>query len=168
MSVVEDEIEESGLALVHLRNNFYRKKLRQVLGIYFLNLGVIAILISIIFYLLKNPTEPFYFPASKAGVLIREVPLQQTDMTMDEIIAWTVSAVQDAYSYDYVNYRQQLQNAQKYFTEYGWRNYMQGLQTSNNLLSLNQYKYVVTARVVGQPKLLTQGLLQGAAILHFE
>ncbi len=168
MNTVDENLEESGLALVHLRNRFYRQKLHQILGIYLLSLIANAILVGIIMYLIKHPTEPYYFPADELSKLIQEVPLQQPNMSLEQTEAWTIAAVESAYSYDFLNFHAQFQDAQKFFTDYGWRQYMQGLQASNNLLSLKQYKYVVIAKVVNQPKLLTQGILTGAASWKFE
>ena len=76
--------------------------------------------------------------------------------------------MQTAYSYDFVNYRAELQNAQKYFASYGWQNYMKALSASNNFLALTTRKYVVIAKVVAAPKLLVQGLLSGAYAWKFE
>ena len=80
-------------------------------------------------------------------------------MSNDVVAAWVVEAVEAAYSYNYVNYRAQLQDAQKYFTEYGWRNYMRGLTASNNLLALTERKMIFIAKAVDKPKLINQGLL---------
>jgi len=133
-----------------------------------LTLAVIGILISVLAFLVRNPTNPLYFAADNVGRLIEVVPVSQPNMSTEQVTAWTIEAVQAAYSYDYVNYRGQLQNAQKYFTSYGWKNYMNALTLSNNLIALQQRKQIVIARVVEKPKLVTQGLLSGAYAWKFE
>ncbi len=156
------------VVLVHLRNAFYRGKFRFTLGLYVLSIVANLILFGLIIYLIQHPTNPLYFPADKIGRLIKVVPLQESDMTTDDVEAWTIQAVQAAYSYDFMNYRGQLQNAQKYFTDYSWRSYMKALAASNNLKALTERKFIVTASVVGQLKVLNNAMLGGAQAWKFQ
>lgn len=168
MSLPNREEETDALVLVGLRNEFYRKKFHFILLIYFFSLIVIAILVSVLVYLIRHPAHPMYFVTDKVGRLIQDVPRTSPNMTTDEASLWAIEAVQAAYSYDFVNYRAQLQSAQKYFTGFGWRNYMNSLEESNNLLALSQRKYVIIAKVVDKPKLLVQGILGGAYAWKFQ
>src|SRR5207249_4213020 len=90
------------------------------------------------------------------------------NMSTENVTAWTVNAVQCAYSYDYINYREQLQAAEKYFTNYGWSKYMDALANSNNLRALTNRKEVILAQAISTPKLLGQGMLAGAFAWKFE
>ncbi|MDR3492494.1 MAG: DotI/IcmL/TraM family protein [Gammaproteobacteria bacterium] len=148
-------------ALPHilLRNEFYRRKYYWLLGVFFLGIVVIALLGWMLTYLVKHPTHPLYFVTDSVGRLIREIPPQQPNMTTADVSAWAVAAVESAYSYDFINFRSQMQDAQKYFTDYGWRNYMKGLDASNNLVALKQRKMIVVAKVIGTPKLSAEGPL---------
>ncbi len=159
---------DDALVMVHLRNGFYRGKFRFVLGLYVLTLIANIILFSIVVYLLRHPTEPLFFPADKIGRLIYVPSLQEANMTPQEVSNWVVEAVEAAYSYDFVNYRRQLQSAQKYFTNYGWQKYMKALSASNNFRALTERKFVVIAKVVEPPKLTTQGILAGALAWKFQ
>jgi len=160
--------DDDALVLVHLRNDFYRTKYLLALVVYGLGLVVVAFLISVIVFLVKNPTRPLYFPTDDVGRLIQEIPLSQPGMTTDQASAWAIEAVEASHSYDYFSYRGELQDAQKYFTNYGWRNYMQSLTASNNLLALTQRKMIVIAKVVDKPKLVVEGLLSGAYAWKFQ
>lgn len=159
---------EDALLLAQLRNQFYKKKYHLALGIYVLCLITIAILISLLVYLVKNPTRPVYFLADSVGRLMQEIPVTVPGMSTDAVTAWTVDAVEAAYSYNFMNYRAQLQDAEKYFTEYGWRNYMTGLTASNNLLALTERKMIFIARVTDKPKLINEGVLGGAYAWKFQ
>lgn len=159
---------DDALVMVHLRNMFYRGKFRFVLALYVLSLIVIVILVGMIVYLIKNPTEPLFFPADKVGRLIRVIPVQEPNMTTQDVAKWAVEAVEAAYTYDFVNYRKQLQDAQKYFTDYGWRNYMKSLSGSNNFKALTQRKFIQIAKVVEPPKLVVQGMLGGSLGWKFQ
>ncbi len=162
------EKSQDALVIIHQRNQFYRNKFHLMIGVYVLSLIVIAILIGVVIYLLKNPTMPLYFVTDEVSRLIQDVPRELPNMSDDNVALWATEAIEHAYSYDFVNYRSQLQNAQKYFTDYGWRNYMDGLKASNNLIALTQRKYVIVAKAVGKPRLLIEGILGGAYAWKFE
>ncbi len=149
----------NALTLIFLRQVFYLHQLRLVLGAVLLNLLLILILLGMLVYFLKHPVQPIYFTTDKVGRLMVEPPLNEPNFSLNDVSAWTVNAVQTSYSYDFMNYRAQLQSSEKYYTDFGWRQYMKGLQQSGNLLALVEHKMVVAAKVVGPPKLLIQGIL---------
>lgn len=156
------------LVMIFERNQFYRRQYFLALAAFVLSLVVMTVLAFILVYLLRHPTRPLYFATDNIGRLIRVTPVTVPNMSQEEVVAWTVDAVQNIYSYDYVNYRQELQDSQKYFTNYGWGNYLSALALSNNLLGMKSNKQIVIAQVVGPPKLITQGLLGGAYAWKFE
>jgi len=148
--------------MIHTRNAFYRQKYHFAFGVFLLSIVIIIILSILLLYLLRNPTEPLYFVADPQGRLLKNIPNTDPNMTTDEAGAWAKDAVEAAYTYDFVNYRAQLQDAQKYFSEYGWRNYMSTLTTSRNLDALTNRQLVFIAKVTAKPTLLVQGMLGGA------
>ena len=168
MNADDTTIKYDALVMVHLRNNFYRRKFRFILAVYIISIIVNLVLIGIIIYLARHPTEPLYFPTDEIGRLLHEEPLPIASISTQDVSNWAVEAAQAAYSYDFVNYHAQLQSAQKYFTNYGWQNYMKALSASNNFRALTTRKFVVIAKVVAPPKLLVQGVLVGAYSWKFE
>jgi intracellular multiplication protein IcmL len=154
--------KKDALVMVLERNIFYKRLHYLVLAALALSIMVIGILTWIVLFLLSNPSHPLYFATDHVGRLVHIVPVNIPNMKNEDVMAWSIEAVQSAYSYDYINYRAQLQNAQKYFTNYGWSKYMSALSASNNLLALTQRKMIVLANVVGTPKILTEGRLSGA------
>ncbi|MDR3478909.1 MAG: DotI/IcmL/TraM family protein [Gammaproteobacteria bacterium] len=161
-------ISDDALVMIFTRNEFYRRKYRLIVGVAALGIFVIMVLAGMLFYLVKNPRHPLYFVTDGAGRFIQEIPVQRPNMSVDDVLAWSQDAVEAAFSYDFMNYRSQLQNAQKYFTDFGWRSYMKGLQDSNNLLALTERKFVVIAKVVAPPKLLAQGPIGKTAIYGYK
>jgi intracellular multiplication protein IcmL len=147
------------LILVYTRNAFYRRLYYLAFAAYALSMFVIIVLALVLLYLIKNPTRPLFFATDNVGRLIHVVPINIPNMTFDEVVAWSTSAVESAFSMDYINYRSQLQDAEKYFTNYGWNNFMSTLTASNNLVALRNRQMVVMAKVVGQPTVDRQGLM---------
>lgn len=156
------------IALVFIRNSHYRRQYFLALGIFALSLVVIAALVGMLLFVHRNPPHPLYFATDDTTHLVEVVPVTQPNMSMDDLISWVRQAVTVTYSYDYINYRQQLQDAEKYFTDYGWSRYMAALTASNNLLGLQKNKYLIDAQVVGQPTLIAQAYLNGALAWKFE
>lgn len=160
--------EQDALVLVFSRNAFYKRLHYLALGAFVLTTVVIFFLMWMVVYLVRNPTHPLYFATDNVGRLIQVIPVDKPNMTLDQVMAWTIEAVQSANAYDYVNFHSQLQSAQKYFTNYGWINYMSALTASNNLPAILQRKMIVLAQVIDQPKVLAAGILAGAYAWKFQ
>lgn len=160
--------ENDALTIIFNRNQYYRRQyLLALAGLAMIYLVIFA-LIGVLVFLVKNPTEPLYFATDDVGRLITVVPVNRPNMSDEDAEAWAIKAVEDAYSYNYVNYRKQFQHSQGYFTKYGWDKYMEALVASNNLVAVKQRKGIIESKVVGKPKLLARGNLGGRFAWKFE
>lgn len=156
------------LALVFARNAFYRRMHFLALGALGFCLIAIGILITTLVYLVSNPAQPIYFAADEVGRLVQIIPVNTPNMSNADVSAWAQEAAQAAYSYDYINYRAQIQNAEKYFTTYGWSKYMSALTLSGNLRALTARKQIILAQAIAPPKIIGEGLLGGAYAWKFQ
>lgn len=147
------------LKLAIARNTFYRRRYLIALGVFFLFLTVIAILSGMLIYIYTTPTKPVYFATDPVGRLEDVIPIDRPNMDDDQVKEWAIDAVQHAYSYDFVNYRAQLQWTQKYFSTFGWEKFMSALTGSNNLEAITKRKLVVVARVVDEPIVKVKGIV---------
>lgn len=160
--------ETDPLVLVFSRNAFYRGLYLLALATLGLCILVMGLLIGVIVYLKEHPTKPLFFATDTIGRFIPIIPVEQPNMSNDDVGTYAKEAVEAAFSYDYINFHAQLQNAQRYFTNYGWQNYMKALVASNNLPALSTRKYIVVAQVTNKPKLVTAGILSGAYAWKFD
>lgn len=158
---------EDALVSVILRNSFYRRQYFLALGAFFISLVVIVILSFVLVYVVRHRSEPLYFATDNVGRLIEIAPINKPNMSLDEVTAWTVKAVERATSYDYVNFRRQMQEMQNYFTSYGWRTYMAALKANGNLNALKNKRMIYLSKVVDTPKLEVEGDLDGAYSYKF-
>lgn len=156
------------LKIILERNNFYRRQYLLVLSAVLLAILAIIVLLGVLYYLHRHPRQTFYFAVDNTGHLIEDIPVNKMNMTMDELLAWTVKAVELVNSFDYINYRTQLQEARKFFNDYGWANYKKSLDAANNLTAIIQRRIISIARVVGKPKIVKVGLLYGAYAWRME
>lgn len=156
------------LEKVILRNQFYKRQFYLSLSMFGLSFILVISLFWMMLSLMRNPVRPAYFAVDEIGRLIHEVPLNKPNMDLNAVKAWVSHALEDAYSYDFVNYRGQLQNAQRYFTEFGWRSYMAALRNNNSINVVSSNKYVFKSRVVDSPKLIEEGLLGSTYAWKFQ
>jgi intracellular multiplication protein IcmL len=142
------------------RNQFYRRQYLLAVAAFFLALLVISVMIWVLNYVIRNPTAPLYFATDNVGRLIDVTPVTKPNMTTEDVASWTAHAIEKTFSYNYVNYHEQMQSAQKYFTNYGWNNYLKSLTASDNMEGLKKRKMIWQGKVIGTPKVLMEGNLK--------
>lgn len=143
------------------RYEFYRDRYRWV--VYALLAQSLAMVIAVITisYLARKEPEPRYFATRADGALIRLIPLREPMLTRSAVLSWAGRAATGAFTFDFVNFRQQLQDAAQAFTPEGWRSFLKALEDSRNLEAVKERKLVVTAALQGAPVLLTEGVVNG-------
>lgn len=152
---------DDALEVVRLRNNFYRDNYRRLVGILLIMILVNLALIGGIVYLLTHRPSPQYFATNADGRITPLFPLSQPVTTPAELLQWSNQAIIDTYTYNFVNYRKELQDAAQYFTPEGWNQFQAGLKASRNLETVLAKKFVVTATATGAPTITDQGILNG-------
>jgi intracellular multiplication protein IcmL len=154
---VADELEQ-----IIVRNEFYKDGTHRL---------YVALVISILLnfaglyaliYVYSNPPSPVYFPTSSSGRITPLIPLDQPNMTDTEILQWANLAIIAANSYNYVNYRSELQAASEFFTADGWNSFIKAIQSSNNLQAVISNKFVVSAMATQAPTIIERGVYNGS------
>ncbi len=153
--------QEDALSLVINRNFFYRDNFRRVAFLLVVSMCVNGLLGTITIYAFFNQKPPQFIVSTEDGRLIPIAPLNQPVKSNPVIIAWANRAAARINTLDFANYKQQLQDAQNYFTVTGWRNYRDSLIASGNLKYIIDNKFVVEAVPTGTPKITESGILDG-------
>lgn len=154
-------IERSTVELVRMRNDFYRDNYRRIVTILLLAFFTICLLIGSLVYVLTHPPAPKYFATSTSGRIVPLVPLDQPNLSTAALLQWANTAAVAAFTYNFVNYRQELQAASEFFTADGWDAYLQSIKSSDNLVAVIQKKLVVSAVATGAPIINQQGVVDG-------
>lgn len=89
-----------------------------------------------------------------------QIPLNQPNMNSVALLVWANEAAVSTYSYNFVTYRKSLQDASDYFTQKGWKAFMNALKESRILDNVISKKLVVSAVATGAPIILTQGIIR--------
>lgn len=157
----QNKVPEDALVVIRNRNDFYRDNYRKVVGMLLFSVIIMAVLAGGLIYFIANPPQPRYFATTVDGRISPLVPLEQPNISQSALLQWANTAAITAYTYNFVNYRQALQEASSYFTPDGWSAFMEALQSSNNLTAVQAKKLVVSAVATGAPVILEQGILSG-------
>jgi intracellular multiplication protein IcmL len=152
---------DDAVELVRLRNNFYRDNYRRLVGSLLIMLMIIAVLVGTIFYQIVNRPEPKYFATTVDGRIMPLFSLSEPMLSPSELLQWAHGAAISAYTYNFVNYRDAMQQLQNQFTPDGWKYYEDALRTARTLEMVIAKKLVVSAVATGTPVILDQAIIEG-------
>lgn len=148
-----------GLELVVLRNQFYRDNYHKMMIVAWGLFVIIVALVGYIFVQKEAQPKPTFFATENTGRLVEITPLNQTNFLSDNaVVAWGVEAATASYTFNFANYREALQNLREYYTQKGFNDMLNALKNSTNLAAVKKKKFVVSAILDGEPKVLKKGV----------
>lgn len=153
--------EDNALELVKLRNEFYRDNYRRLVLVLMVAIIVLLASVGTLLYMYTHPPKPQYFATDPEGRIIRLTPLSEPNLSSAALLQWANIAAVASFTYDFANYRKQLQDASQYFTTSGWAAFVDAIKASNNLTAVTQKKLVSYAVATGAPVILEEGEIQG-------
>ncbi|HHT0593031.1 TPA: type IVB secretion system apparatus protein IcmL/DotI [Legionella anisa] len=152
---------EDALTVVALRNKFYKDSQRKVILALLIALIVNIILAALLVYMITHPPAPKYFATSINGRITPLFPLNEPNQSDSAVLQWANQAAIAAFTYNFVNYRDELQASSGFFTPEGWDQFLNALQQSNNLDAVKAKKLIVSAVATRAPIILQKGVLNG-------
>ncbi|WP_058533119.1 type IVB secretion system apparatus protein IcmL/DotI [Legionella saoudiensis] len=153
---------EDALTVVTLRNKFYKDSQRKVMLALLVALLVNLVLASMLVYMVTHPPAPRYFATSINGRITPLFPLNEPNQSDSAVLQWANQAAIAAFTYNFVNYRDELQASSGFFTAEGWDQFLNALQQSNNLDAVKAKKLIVSAVATRAPIILQKGVLNGS------
>jgi intracellular multiplication protein IcmL len=157
----DEVVQQDAVQLVRLRTDFQRDNHHRVMIALLVSIVLNVLLAGSFVYIVKHPPAPQYFATTINGRITPLIPLDQPNMPPSTLLQWANSAAIAAYTYNFVNYRQELQSASEFFTPDGWRQFINALEGSNNLSAVIDKKLVVSAVATGAPVILDQKAING-------
>ncbi|HAU0259184.1 TPA: type IV secretion protein DotI [Legionella pneumophila] len=152
---------EDALTVVALRNKFYKDSQRKVILALLIAIVVNVVLASLVVYMITHPPAPKYFATSINGRITPLFPLDEPNQSDSAVLQWANQAAIAAFTYNFVNYRDELQASSGFFTAEGWDQFLGALEQSNNLDAVKAKKLVVSAVAIRAPIILQKGVLNG-------
>jgi intracellular multiplication protein IcmL len=153
---------EDALTVVALRNQFYKDSQRKVILALLIAIVVNIILASMLVYMITHPPAPKYFATTINGRITPLFPLNEPNQSDSAVLQWANQAAIAAFTYNFVNYRDELQASSGFFTADGWDQFLNALQSSNNLDAVKAKKLIVSAVATRAPIILQKGVLNGS------
>jgi len=153
---------EDALTVVALRNQFYKDSQRKVILALLIAIVINFILGSMLVYILTHPPAPKYFATSINGRITPLFALNEPNQSDSAVLQWANQAAIAAFTYNFVNYRDELQASSGFFTAEGWDQFLTALQQSNNLDAVKAKKLIVSAVATRAPIILQKGILNGS------
>lgn len=134
--------------LVALRNRFFYVSYRKLSLIFVGALALCAFSLVSAVYFASRKTPPIYVAVSPSGQVVPTYPLSQPtnpdEYAMHAIVSqWCLEGARRAFSFDYLNYAEQVNTAQSYFTYRGWETFVKSLAQSQNFNTVQQQKMIV-------------------------
>lgn len=152
---------EDALAAVKLRNMFYRDGQRKLMLVLLLSILANILIAALLAYILTHPPAPKYFATSINGRITPLFALDEPNQSDSAVLQWTNQAAIAAFTYNFVNYRTELQASSGFFTSSGWTQFLKALEESNNLEAVKAKKLIVSAVATSAPIILQKGILNG-------
>lgn len=138
---------------------FFRDGHSKLIIALFAAIFVIFFLCLALGYIITHPPQPKYFATSINGRITPLVDLDEPNQSDSAVLQWANQAAIAAFSYNFVNYHNELMVASTYFTEEGWQQFLDALTASNNLEVVKNKKLIVSAVATRAPIILQKGLL---------
>ncbi len=154
--MTEEELETS-----ILRDDFYRDSFMRVVIVIMGMLLSIGLLLAVSIYIHLNKPKPIMFAVDGEWRIQPSVSLDQPYISLADLNQWVVNALSRSFTLDFLNYNDQLANAKQFFTDDGWRVFLNQLNIYANYNNVQANKVFVSGTPAGAPSLINQGLTAG-------
>lgn len=151
----------SGLLDTIERKYFERDALRKAIVAILASIGLNILMVIALVITVLNTPDPKYFATNLKGGLIQLHPLNEPVVTQAGLLNWVVQSTTALYTYDFVNYRKQLNATEVYFSGDGFSKFTEQLKKSGVLDTVISSRMVVSAVPTGTPIVEAEGPLRG-------
>jgi intracellular multiplication protein IcmL len=151
---------ENAVAAILAREHFANFRLFMVTRVAAALLGLLVFSLICAAVLLNKPARYTYVMTTSSGEILPMVPLHLPNKDDEFVLKWTVDAVTRLYSFDFANYRQQLQTAKEKLTAIGGKEFERSLDKSGNLRAVLGNRYVMTAVPTGPARITKKDIHQ--------
>lgn len=140
-------------------NTFYCNHYHHVIiGMMVLMLIMIGV-VCILLYQMFNRPLPIFNAQDPTGKKIELVSFEQPNLLPDTILRWAKKAATVSYTFDFIHYNAQAQQARPFFTELGWTDYVASVGELINTIIQN--RLILNSVVSGTPVISNQGPIPG-------
>lgn len=140
-------------------SDFYREHYHHVLLILMGIIVVTILAVCVVLYQVITLPKPQFNAIQKDGGRMLLVPYDEPNLLPDTILRWGSKAATIAYTFDFLDYANQIAAARPYFTNDGWQDYLRSVNTL--ITTITEKKLIVYGVVSGPPVISNEGALMG-------
>lgn len=119
------------------------------------------ILAFVVWYLILNPKEAAYYTTTVNGKFMPLVELKEPNLSDEAVLQWANQAAISAFTYDFLNYNEQLFAVSEFFTSEGWAQFVAAIRESNSVEVVESQKLTVQAVAMRPPIISKKGVVNG-------
>ncbi|HTM63393.1 MAG TPA: DotI/IcmL family type IV secretion protein [Gammaproteobacteria bacterium] len=138
-------------------NNFYRDYYHYFFYLMTAMFAFLLLAVMFVLYQIANRPLPEFAAKQPDGKTMELISFNEPNLLPDTIIRFASKAAVTAYSFDFVNYDQELSEVRPFFTSAGWSDFNASI--SNVIGTVVQNQLFVSGVVSGPPVISNQGLL---------
>ena len=137
------------------KHKFYQSNFHRLLRIMVMGGIVNFILILLLIYAFLKPDPVRFFAVNNTGQLEQLIAQNRVVVTDDMVTSWVSMNIPRIYDIDFLNYKQQMQQAKELFDQKGWRSFTDAF--SQIIKQVVADKLVMTANMTGVPMIIARG-----------
>lgn len=150
----------SGGQMVALRNQSVYAIYRKVISLTMVTVVMAVISVGTAVHFKNKKIPPKYVPVSETGVVVQPVPLNKPNQDNGTVAEYALKAIRAVNTYDYINWRDQLQNASVYFTPDGWGDYVKQFGAVDTIKAVQDRRMIVSVQPTGEVKVVRQAVAE--------
>lgn len=140
-------------------NSFYRNYYHQVIIGLMILIVLMLIAVGVMLYQMFHRPLPAFSAMQPNNQEMQLKSFDEPNLLPDTLIRWATKGAIAAYTFDFYNYNAQIEQAKPYFTDGGWRDYRQSVNSIVDTIVENQL--FISGVVSGTPVISNQGPLPG-------
>jgi intracellular multiplication protein IcmL len=156
--IVKKERKPDTLRRVNMRNNFFWVQYRVLLTALFLTGVLLLAGLGGLYHFATFEPPHKYIPTTPDFKVLVSPPLNEEYIKEGDAIEVATSGLRGVYTYDFVNWQDQLTSAQKWFTVEGWNAFGNEFKESGAITSVIRRGQVVSIRLIEGPIVKQKGL----------
>lgn len=150
---------EEGLQVSQIHDDFYRDSFGKVIFIIASIALAIVFTIALSLYLYYEKPAPVVFKVDSDWRVKPEVAIDQPYLTNAELLQWIGEVMPRLFVLDFYHYNDQVQAFNQYFTENGWKVFLNQLNIYANYDTVQKNKLFLFGQPASAPYITNQGLL---------
>jgi intracellular multiplication protein IcmL len=148
------------MSMVELRDGFYRDSFGKAIFIITSFCFTVVLLGVLVLYLYMAKPPPIIFSVENEMRVLSPVPLKEPYLSETDVVQWTVDVLPKAFNYDFIHYHNQLKAASHYFTDEGWKTFVNYLNIYANYNNVQTDKLFVSGSLAAAPFIRDRGPVQ--------